>query len=197
MQIEYEATFENIDKNEMRERLKKAGAKLERPEFLNKRIILGLPISHEIPGAWIRILNNGKKITQTLKIIDKECKIEDQQELEIEVSKFDETVELFERIGCEKISYQENKRELWIMGETEIAIDEWPFLEPFIEVEGKSDKEVKKVSEKIGFNWSNALFCGIGNLYCRKYNIDLDKFHERAPKLTFEMKNPFLNYAKK
>jgi hypothetical protein len=37
MNIEYEATFYPIDKDEMRGRLKKAGAKLIRPEFLQKR----------------------------------------------------------------------------------------------------------------------------------------------------------------
>lgn len=36
MQIEYEATFPNIDKNEIREKLKNVGATLVRPEFLQK-----------------------------------------------------------------------------------------------------------------------------------------------------------------
>ncbi|HLM84136.1 MAG TPA: hypothetical protein VK254_02930 [Candidatus Bathyarchaeia archaeon] len=48
MNIEYEATFENTDKEEMRERLKKAGAKLVRPEFLSRRVTLNLPKGHEI-----------------------------------------------------------------------------------------------------------------------------------------------------
>lgn len=34
MQIEYEATFENIDKDEIRDRLKKAGARIVKKEFL-------------------------------------------------------------------------------------------------------------------------------------------------------------------
>lgn len=192
MQIEYEATFENVDKDEMRARLKKAGAKLVREEFLNKRIILDIPKGHEIPGAWIRILDNGEKITQTLKIIRKDCKIEDQKELEIKVENFEDTVELFQAIGCRKVSYQENMRELWVIDGTEITIDSWPFLETFIEVEGKSEEVVRIISEKLGFIWTNAIFCGIGNLYCRKYEITLDEFHQAAPKLTFDMENPFI-----
>jgi hypothetical protein len=31
-------------------------------------------------------------------------------------------------------------------------IDEWPFLEPFIEVEGGSELGVRQVSEKLGFD---------------------------------------------
>lgn len=193
MKIEYEATFENINKEEMRVRLEKAGAKLARSEFLQKRIVLNLPKGHEIPGAWIRVLDNGRKITQTLKIIGKKAIIEDQKELEMKVEKFDEAVELFEKIGCEKKSYQENKRELWKIGDTEITIDTWPFLETFVEIEGKSEKEVKKASEKLGFEWGKAVFASIGNIYCRKYGITLDEFHSAAPKLTFEMENPFIN----
>ncbi len=191
MQIEYEATFENVDKNEMRARLKKAGAKLVRPEFMNKRIVFDLPESHEIPGAWIRILDNGEKITQTLKIIDKNSKIEDQMELEMEVGNFSDAAQLFEKIGCVKRSFQENKRELWILEGVEITIDSWPFLESYVEIEGKSEKSVRDVSEKLGFSWDKALFLGTARLYCRKYNITVDEFHNAAPKLTFDMENPF------
>ena len=42
MQIEYEATFIQIDKDEIRERLKKACATLVYPEIVHKRIILEL-----------------------------------------------------------------------------------------------------------------------------------------------------------
>ena len=43
MKIEYEATFPNIDKDEIRQRLKESGAVLMRPEFLQKRYALDLP----------------------------------------------------------------------------------------------------------------------------------------------------------
>lgn len=51
MDIEYEATFENVDKDEMRTRLEKAGATLCRPEFLQKRVVFNLPSGHEINGG--------------------------------------------------------------------------------------------------------------------------------------------------
>ena len=43
MDIEYEATFINIGKDKIRTKLKKAGAKLIRPEFLQKRTVFNLP----------------------------------------------------------------------------------------------------------------------------------------------------------
>jgi len=72
----------------------------------------------------------------------------------------------------------------------EITIDEWPFLEPLVEVEGKSEEEVKKVSEKIGFNYKDALFCAVGTIYQMKYNILDDKIN-KAEKIVFDMENPF------
>lgn len=192
MQIEYEATFENIDKDEMRARLKKAGAKLERPEFLSRRYTFSIPGRQNGVSSWIRVSDNGRKVTQTLKIVNT-GKIEDQKELEIEVGSFDDTVEFFERIGCRKKSYQETKRERWILDGVEVTIDEWPFLEPFVEVEGKNEEEVRKVSEKLGFDWGKALFCAIGHLYYRKYDMPEHYFNNKIPKIIFEMKNPFLN----
>ena len=51
MKIEYEATFTDINKDEIRERLEKAGAVLRRPEFLQKRGTFRLPEGHEIAGG--------------------------------------------------------------------------------------------------------------------------------------------------
>lgn len=45
------------------------------------------------------------------------------------------------------------------------------FLEPFVEIEGKSEKAVKDVSEKLGFNWHDARFCAIDALYADKYGV--------------------------
>lgn len=46
MQIEYEATYPDINKDEVREKLLKAGASLIRPEFLQKRYTFNLPSGH-------------------------------------------------------------------------------------------------------------------------------------------------------
>lgn len=192
MQIEYEATFENVDKDEMRKRLEKAGAKLVRPEFLQKRVTMNLPKGNEIDGAWVRVRDEGDKITMTLKIIDGK-NINNQKETTIIIDDFKKTVVFLKNIGCQEKSFQETKRELWVLEGVEIMIDEWPFLEPFVEVEGKSEKEVKKVSEKLRFDYGKALFCAIGHLYYRKYDMPENYFNNKVPKLTFDMENPFIN----
>ena len=72
-------------------------------------------------------------------------------------------------------------------------MDEWPFLEPFVEVEGKSEEDVRKVSEKIGFDYSKALFSNAGMLYQKKYNIPNSEIN-KEPLIIFNMENPFKKY---
>jgi adenylate cyclase class 2 len=189
MQIEYEATFININKDEIREKLRSVGAELIRPEFFQKRVTFNLPAGHEIKGGWIRVLDTGEKHILSLKIVDG-SKIKDQKEININVGSFTDMVEFLKKIGCQKKAYQETKRELWILDGVEITIDEWPFLEPYVEVEGKSENEVKKVSEKIGFNYRDALFCCVSTLYSKKYNISEEIINNQIPKIIFEGENP-------
>ncbi len=190
MQIEYEATFLNIDKDEVRVRLKKAGAQLVKPEVLMKRSNFTLPKNNEIAGSWLRVRDEGDKITMSLKIVDGE-KIEDQKETCLKIDNMDSAMDFLESIGCRKKSYQETKRETWELDGVVITLDTWPFLEPFAEVEGQSEESVKSVSKKIGFDYSQAKFCAVGRLYHEKYNIPQDIINNHTPIITFD-KNPFL-----
>ncbi len=190
MDIEYEATFTDVDKDEVRGRLKVAGATLVRPEYLQKRIPFHLPKEKRSGDAWLRVRDEGDKVTMSLKVVDGD-KIENQKETCLTVNSFDDAVSLLEAIGCEPKSYQESKRELWQLDDVDITIDEWPFLEPYVEVEGKSEEAVRSVSEKIGFDYGKALFCAVGTLYQMKYNIP-DNEINTAKKIVFNMENPFI-----
>lgn len=190
MKIEYEATFVNINKQEIKNKLKAIGAILIRPEFLQKRVVFDLPSGHEIKDAWVRLRDEGNKITLTFKVVSGD-KIEGQKEIDFRVDDFEATIEFLETIGCQNRAYQENKRELWKIDNTEITIDQWPFLEPYIEIESNSESAVKSVAEKLGFDYQNALFCSTDTLYSKKYNISEDIIN-RIPKVTFEMENPFI-----
>ncbi len=194
MKIEYEATFPDISKDDARNRLKKIGAKLSCPEFLQKRIVLGMPSGHEVPGGFVRVRDEGSKITLTFKIVGSE-KIEDQKESLVVVNNFDATVELLKGIGCIPQTYEESTRELWVYEDTEITIDGWPFLGSIVEVESTSESRVKIVSEKLGFDWDKARFCTAGTLYKEKYGhgpVDLAKKKGTLIRVAFNDDNPFI-----
>lgn len=190
MEIEYEATFPNREKEDVREKLRLAGATLVRSEYTQKRRVYHLPEGHEITGGWVRVRDEGDKIMITLKVVDGE-KIENQKEINLKVNDFESACELVSALGCKEKAYQVTRRELWTLDDVEVTIDEWPFLEPFVEVEGKSEEGVKAVSEKLGFDYSEALFCAVGTLYANKYGISEDVINNETPVLDFESKNPF------
>lgn len=190
MQIEYEATFTNVNKDEVRNKLKEVGAKLVKPEFLMKRTVFKLPAGHEIPGGWLRVRDEGDRITMSLKVVNA-GKIDDQQETCLVVNDYNEAINFLKEIGCEEKSYQETKREIWNLDNVEVCIDEWPHLEPFVEVEGMSEVEVKKVSEKLGFDYSTAMFCSVDVLYSERYGVT-EAMVDALPLITFNMSNPFI-----
>lgn len=190
MQIEYEATFENVDKEDARARLAAAGATRVRPEFLQRREVFNLPSGHEIPGAWLRVRDEGDKVTMSLKVVNGD-RIEDQKEICVTVDDFDAASQLLSMVGAQRKAYQETRRELWRLDGVDVTIDEWPFLEPFVEIEGASEEAVKAAAAKLGFDYTRALFCSVDTLYARKYGFSEDRFNNHAPLVTFDMENPF------
>lgn len=190
MDIEFEATFPDINKDEVRAILKKNAAKLIRSEYLQKRVVFHLPKGHEIKGGWLRVRDEGDKVTMSLKVVDGDA-IENQKEVYLKVSDFNQAELLLTSIGCQKKAYQESKRELWILDGVEVTIDEWPYLEPFVEIEGKSEEEVRKVAQKLGFDFDNALFCAVDKLYSLKYGVLEDVINNHTPEIIFSGSNPF------
>jgi len=191
MAIEYEATFTDINKDEIRGRLKEAGAILVKPEFLQQRLNFELPSGHEIKGGWLRVRQEDDKTTMSLKIIDGD-KIEGQKEICLYINNFSEGIKFLESIGCREKAYQENRRELWNLDQVEIAIDEWPYLEPYIEIEGPSEVEVKAVSAKLGFDYQKAIFGAVDIQYNKKYKLTNDYINNTIKRITFNEPNPFL-----
>lgn len=191
MKIEYEATFVKIAKEEAWERLKKAGGILIKPEFLQKRAVFNLPAGHEIKGGWLRVRDESDKITMSLKVVDGTA-IENQKEILLEVNDFENAREILGAMGSEEKAYQENMRELWRLDDTEVTIDEWPFLEPFVEVEGESEPAVRSAAEKLGFDWRDAKFCAADTLYAEKYGLPEDVINSQTPRIVFDMHNPFI-----
>ena len=192
MQIEYEAAFTNINKDEIRARLKKADAKMIYPEFLMKRYVWDFPSGHEIEGGWARVRQEADCITMSIKIIKDNKSIEDQQETCITVNSFEEAREILNTLGCQEKAYQESLRELWKIGDVEITIDEWPFLEPFIEIEGPSEQAVKDVAKQLDFDYSKAIFGSVDFQYFTKYKISTKQINTHTPRIAFDMDNPFI-----
>ena len=191
MKIEYEATFVDIDPAKMRQKLQAAGAKCKRSEYLQRRSVYLFPKGNEVSGGWVRVRDEGDVITMSVKVVDGD-RIEDQKEACVEVSDYVEAEHILQALGCIQKAYQETRRELWIINDVEVTIDTWPFLDPFIEIEGASELVVREVAEKLGCSWQEAKFCSVATLYNEVYGTPVDIINNQTPRITFDMENPFV-----
>ena len=139
MQIENEIKILRIDVAELTKRL-------ENSDLISKGLIYFKRYVYELPenkDAWIRLRTDGTKTTLTYKKYVKDS-IDGVKELEIEVSSFEDTNTMLNLMGYNAKNYQENKRTLYSNDEVEISIDEWPQIDPYAEIEGKTSEIVSK-----------------------------------------------------
>ncbi|MES2994921.1 MAG: hypothetical protein V4681_02740 [Patescibacteria group bacterium] len=193
MQTEYEATFWPIDKADMRQKLARLEAHREYPERLMHRIAYNLPESKAIGDpsrTWGRVRAEGDQVTMSIKSVTGP-NIEDQKEAQVTIDTFENGRAFMDSMGCVEKSYQESKRELWKLDGVEIMIDEWPFLDPFVEIEGVTEEAVRAVAQKLGFDWSEAHFGNVGAFYISKYGITEDRIYNHTPRLVFGDALPF------
>ena len=190
MDTEYEATFSPVDKDESRVKLEASGAKLAYPERLMRRTTFNLPPPLASVHRFARVRDEGDRITMSVKQITGEG-IEGQKEAMVVINDFAQGIALLKSLGCIEKSYQETKRELWVLDGAEVTIDEWPFLEPYIEIEGTSESAVRAVAQKLGFDWKDARFCAVGTLYMERYGKTEDYINNHIPRIVFDESNPF------
>lgn len=167
MKTEYEAKFVNIDIDDIRQKLKSLGGSLEQPMRLMRRVTIDSPFMKQNNG-FLRVRDEGDRITMTYKQFDK-LSVDGAKEHEICVDDFEETVALLEAIGLPYTSFQESRRETWRLGDAEIVIDEWPWLEPYVEIEAASEQAVKETAEALGFAWRKAVFGDVMAAYREQY----------------------------
>lgn len=167
MNNEIEAKFVDVDHDEVRLKLVQLGAQLEKPLRMMRRVVIDTP-EMKTKNAFVRIRDEGDKVVITYKQFD-ELSIDGTKEIEVVVSDFETSIALFAAAGLMYGSYQETKRETWRLGDIEIVLDIWPWLKPYIEIEGSSEQVVRDVAEKLDFNWNDALFGDVMAAYRVQY----------------------------
>lgn len=171
MKAEIEVKFIDVDIDTVRQRLTSAGAHLEYPMRDMRRALIEEE-HHSAENMFIRIRDEGDKVTLCLKKKTKtlqESTIDSTYEIETTVGDFDTTLEIFKVAGWHYMTYQESRRETWRLGEVEVVIDEWPWINPYIEIEGETEADVRSAADKLGFDWSTAMFGSVDVIYTLKY----------------------------
>ncbi|MNQ38284.1 CYTH domain protein [compost metagenome] len=191
MNTEIEAKFVNVDHEVIRQLLNEIGAKLEQPMRLMKRVTIDSS-EMKAKNAFVRVRDQGDKVTLTYKQFD-ELSVNGAKEIEVTVNNFDETIGLFAAAGLPYGSFQESKRETWRLGSTEIVLDVWPWLDPYIEIEGESEDDVITTATQLGLKWPDAIFGDVMAAYRVQYphlglkdtigNISEVRFSDPLPEL--------------
>lgn len=157
MQAETEVRFLDVDYDDLRRKLRSLGAQQEYPMKSMKRVIIDYPDQRmqKEQGGWafIRLRDEGDKVLLTYKLFSEDKKT-GAHEIEVEVSSYDKTIELFEAIGLKVISEQHTKRELWQLDGCDISLDQWPWLPPMVEIEGPNEVRLQQVAKKLGLDWN-------------------------------------------
>ena len=166
MNKEIEAKFVSVSHDDLRERLARLGAECEQPMRLMRRVVYH---GNSDKDAYFRVRDEGYRVTMTYKEFHDASSIHGVSEIETTVGNFDQAVALLDQTELHRETYQETKRENWRLGDVELMLDEWPWVDPFVEIEGPSEAAVRDVAEKLGFDWNDAVYGGVATVYLKKY----------------------------
>jgi adenylate cyclase, class 2 len=119
--------------------------------------------------------------------------IDGAKEVEVMTSSFEDTVKIFTAIGLKVVSLQESKRETWKNENCEVMLDEWPWIDPYIEIEAPTDSEVKEAAEQLGLDWSEAKFGDVMVAYRDQYPYLIEtQTVGKVPEVLFDVPLPDL-----
>jgi len=163
-----------VDKDALREKIEKLGGVLE-GEYEQKRYVYDFSPVKE--SKWIRLRTNGKVTTLAIKeIVSGE--IDGTKEWEVEVSDFEGMSAILGELGYEARSYQENRRMRYILDDVELDIDEWPRIPAYLEIEGASEAEVRRMVELLGVSSDKVTTSDVASVYEEFYGIDVNAISE-------------------
>ena len=185
MNNEIEATFYDVDKDEIRAKLKAAGAEMIRPEGLMRRTVYDTG-----KHSFARVRDENDKIVMTYKVYSDDTIIMGCKEVNLVVDSYEEANKFMEGIGLRVKASQESYREVWELDGVEITIDTWPWIPTYIEVEGSTEDAVWSVSEKLGYKKEDAHFGSVDRVYNHYYGVDMDIVNDATPVINFKIEPP-------
>lgn len=184
---EYEVKFFPIDLKIMRQKLQDAGASLKTPERLMRRCVFSAEANPGMTCTYIRIRDEGDKVTMSAKQHATDGKIDSQKEYETTVRDFETARQILLQAGLTQTGFQENKRETWQMPDgTLVELETWLQLPNYLEIEGKSENAVKKTAALLKLDWNEHIIQSNDYLYAKHWDVDKKEALKRLAHLTFE-----------
>ncbi|MCR5832998.1 MAG: CYTH domain-containing protein [Candidatus Saccharibacteria bacterium] len=193
MHNEIEAQFLDINKDEIRAKLKAIGAECVKPEVLMRRTVF-----YTGEHSYARVRDEGAgKIVMTYKNISDDHSILGTKEVNVVIDSYENGILFLKGCGLKEKAQQETYRETWAYKDVEICIDTWPWIPTFIEIEGPSEEFVWDTAEKLGLDRTKSKFGAVDGAYNHYYGVDEDVVNLRTPRILFDMTPPdWVDYSK-
>lgn len=131
-------------------------------------------------GDYLRLRNEGNNtLTLSIKVHATSGRdMSEQKEAESVISEFESVFPLLKEHGFQCKNVQENYREKWQLDNTcSLTIDWWPYLEPYVEIEGDSEEIVRFWGNTLGFTDQEkagkigSTFGSVSHMYAITYGI--------------------------
>lgn len=129
---------------------------------------------------WIRLRQDGEIVEITIKYIysnKTNYNIDEVKEIEIKTDNFEISNKLIEEMGYYRKKLAEKKRDSYSYQGMDIEIDEWPLLEPYIEIEGTNIDKIYELANLLGYSKEQTRVMNTEDVYLEK-GIDLSKYEE-------------------
>ena len=175
MPTEYEVRILDIDVEHIKKKLQEIKATFIAGRNMRRYVYL-LEKDDSVKHKWLRLRDNGEKVTLAVKEI-RDDTITGTQETEVVVNDFEMTNKILISLGFKTRAYEENKRISYILDDVEIEIDTWPKIPAYVEIEWKSAEDVQRIVELLGFKMSDTTAMNTYDVYM-KYGIDISTITE-------------------
>lgn len=166
MATEIEAKFININKDDLRSKLKAAGAKLIQPETKMPRAVFDMG-----PNKFARVRDEGGCITMSYKESHSHT-LSGMEEICLEVDNYEEAIAFLKALGLKIKAEQETLREEWELDGVKLDIDTWPWIPSYVEIEGPSEETVARVAKKLGFDMEEAIYGSAAQVFQQYFDVD-------------------------
>jgi adenylate cyclase class 2 len=173
---EIEAKFLEIQVLEFKKKLTEVGATDKGEKLLQETIFYDTDLSWLKEHMFVRIRADGDTITVTYKH-SKEKSVDGTEEIEIQVDDANQAHLLLERFGLVAYRKQQKKRHSFLLDNVKVDIDTWPKIPTYVELEGDSEADLKKVAAKLGLDWNNAVFESARHVIEERYHIPVGTYH--------------------
>jgi adenylate cyclase class 2 len=154
MNIEIEAKLKVESLAEVAERIRESGGRLHQKilqrDFYFDHTAETLLKSDRCLRLRRQSTDNGKDVILTYKGPKEKTRLKKREEINLVVKDADSAEKLIETLGYEKALSFEKKREVWLLNECQVCLDELPLLGSFVEIEGPDEEKITRLQERLG-----------------------------------------------